>query len=104
MTWIEKFSDPEKVRGYSIKPDKQKERKGKKYFDIPIPKKTQQSLKLEKDELLHIMIRNPKGQNSYFKKETTSRTKGLKFYLPRSVVEELNVSEDDVLDVFISRY
>jgi len=103
MTWIKKFTNPNTVTGYSNKPDLQKEVKGKKYFDIRIPQATKKSLKLEAGDLLEVMIRNSDGDTQFFKKETSKRTGGLKFYLPRSVVEELAISENEVLDIFLSK-
>lgn len=100
---FEKFRHPDKVTGFSTTPTLQKKVKGNKYFNIQIPKNTEQSQKLEKGSLLEILIKNQDGQTTFFKKETAARTGGLKFYLPREVVEKLELDENDMLDVFISK-
>jgi len=104
MTFEKTFSDAEKVTGYVKKPDLQKQRADKKYFDMRIPLGNVEAMNLKPGELIQIMMRNQSGQTASFKREVNSITgKGLKFYVPRSVVKELDLNEESWVEVFISK-
>lgn len=100
---LEKFSDS-KIVGYSKQPDIQREQNGKKYFNMRIPEQTKESLKLESGDLVEILFRNQAGDTEYFKRDVSATSSSdLKFYVPRSVVEELGIDETSLIDVFISK-
>jgi len=100
---LDQFTRPDKVTGFSTTPVTQKKTDTRTYYDLQIPKMTEKSQKLENNDLLEILIRNHKGNTTFFKRKTSKRSGGLKIYLPADVVDELELDEDSIVDVFISK-
>jgi len=101
---LDKFSEPDSVTGYVTKPYLQKEQGGSKYFDMRVPLSNVEIMELENGDLLEILVINEDGEQEFFKRKVSKVTgKGLKFYVPRSVVKSLNMDEDSLLEVFVSK-
>ena len=76
----------------------------KKYFQFVFSKPTAESLDIEKGDLLEIRARNMKGLETSYRKKVGSYGQGkYTVTVPSKVAEELDLSEKELVDVFLSK-
>jgi hypothetical protein len=93
-----------KVVGPPTRPQVQRKKEGRTYFDVPVNERTVKSLDLKNGDLVHVFIKNMEGDSVDVKRNLGSASSGrLKFYLPREEANTLDVEEGDLLDVFITK-
>lgn len=93
-----------KIAGDVTKPYIQRKRKNKKYYDIPINEQLVKALNLSNGDLINSLIRKQNGKTVQVKRKVSKASNNrLKFYLPRTETEELELKEDDLLDIFLTK-
>ena len=73
------------------------------YLQLKIPENTVKSLGLEKGDLLNVKLRNMTGDSISVNRKVQCSGNQHRFYLPKKIIDELDLEKSELVDVFVSK-
>jgi len=73
------------------------------YLQLKIPENTVESLGLEKGDLLNVRIRNMDEVSVQVNRKVQCSGNQHRFYLPKKIIDELDLEKSELVDVFLSK-
>ena len=73
------------------------------YLQLKIPENTVKSLGLEKGDLLNVKLRNMTGDSISVNRKVQCSGNQHRFYLPKKIIDELDLEKSELVDVFLSK-